>query len=102
MIGILKYHLKNLYDYRGDNMITEIAGYIGKTKHLKDKSYYNHNYYEIIEQSEFFSCNEECSIIYEECEDDNLFMYHFGYFDNNGKYVSMIAIESNKDWKLGE
>lgn len=75
-----------------------------KVKHLKDKSCYNNNYYELTETScEYFMCIDDCKIIYEKCEEEyNCYFYSFGHFDENGKFVTVLGIESPNSWKLRE
>ena len=52
-------------------------------KHLEDKSYYNHNYYELdLDQYGDYILPEMCDILYEECDEfSNTYTYTLGYFE---------------------
>lgn len=57
--------------------------------HLKDISYYNHNYYHI-ELGSYgdYILSEKCDIIYEECTDDESGAYYsLGWFEGS-KFVA--------------
>ena len=56
-------------------------------KHLKDKSYYNHNYYELRLAPYGDYIAERCNILYEECTADMTGAYYsLGYFDDAGYF----------------
>lgn len=59
--------------------------------HLKDKSSYNHNYYELdLSHYGDYIIAEKCNILYQEAEDDSCSAYYsLGYFDENGKFQAM-------------
>ena len=60
-------------------------------KHLKDKSYYNHNYYELdLSCYGDYILTRKCNILYEEVEDDCCATYYsLGYFDKSGIFQPM-------------
>ena len=59
--------------------------------HLKDKSLYNHNYYELdLSRYGDYIIPEKCNILYQEAEDDSCSAYYsIGYFDENAKFQAM-------------
>ena len=60
-------------------------------KHLKDKSSYNNNYYELdLSRYGDYIIPQKCNILYEEAEDDSYTAYYsLGYFDENDKFQAM-------------
>lgn len=60
-------------------------------KHLKEKSHYNHNYYELyLQYYGDYIIHQRCNILYEECDDDsNSAYYSLGYFDDKGVFQAM-------------
>lgn len=59
-------------------------------KHLKEKSYYNHNYYKLdLQYYGDYIIHAKCDILYEENDDisDSTY-YSLGYFDENDKFVA--------------
>ena len=52
-------------------------------KHLEDKSYYNHNYYELdLDHYGDYIVPEMCDILYEVCDEfSNTYTYTLGYFE---------------------
>lgn len=76
-------------------------------KRIKEKSYYNHNYYQLdLQYYGDYIIYQRCNILYEECDDvsDSAY-YSLGYFDDNGEFQSMWAWleEDNKMlWYRGE
>ena len=60
-------------------------------KHLKDMSYYNHNYYELdLSYYGDYIVTEKCNILYEECDDCGTYAYYsLGYLDENKKFQAM-------------
>lgn len=60
-------------------------------KHLKDKSSYNHNYYELdLSHYGDYIIPQKCNILYEEVEDDCYPTYYsLGYFDEYDKFQPM-------------
>jgi hypothetical protein len=53
-------------------------------KHLKDKSVYNHNYYELNFSSYGdYILAEKCNILFEHCDDDYGAYYSLGYFESD-------------------
>ena len=52
-------------------------------KHLKDKSHYNHNYYELdLNNYGDYIIPEMCDILYEECDEfSETYTYTLGYFE---------------------
>ena len=61
-------------------------------KHLKDKSVYNHNYYELdLSVYGDYIISEKCNILYEECSDDDFGAYYsLGYFEGD-KFQAMFT-----------
>jgi hypothetical protein len=59
-------------------------------KHLKEKSYYNHNYYLVdLQYYGDYIIHKACNILYEECDDiSDCAYYTLGYFDDNDKFVA--------------
>ena len=62
-------------------------------EHIKDVSYYNHNYYKLdLSKYGDFIIPAKCNILYEECEDDSWSAYYsLGYFDENNKFVACFT-----------
>ena len=59
-------------------------------KHIKEKSYYNNNYYEILNFSEWL-LNVENLILYQHYDEfSNCVEYHLGVFDDKNKFNSFI------------
>lgn len=61
--------------------------------HLKAKSSYNHNYYELdLNAYGDYIMPEKCNILYEECSDDDNFAayYSLGYFEGD-KFHAMFT-----------
>ena len=71
-------------------------------KHLKEKSHYNHNYYELdLRYYGDYIITEKCNILYEECDDiSNEAYYSLGYFDDNGKFQAMWTWLDNVKYEL--
>lgn len=60
-------------------------------KHLKDKSVYNHNYYELNFSSYGdYILAEKCNILFEHCDDDYGAYYSLGYFEGD-KFQPMFT-----------
>jgi hypothetical protein len=60
-------------------------------KHLKDKSVYNHNYYELNFSSYGdYILTEKCNILFEHCDDDYGAYYSLGYFEGD-KFQPMFT-----------
>ena len=53
--------------------------------HLKERSSYNHNYYELdLNACGDYIIAEKCNILYEECSDDDFEAYYsLGYFEGD-------------------
>ena len=67
-----------------------------RPKHLKDKSRYNHNYYELKAYSyEWLQFGDEDNcILLEECDEfANVYTYSFGRFVD-GKYVKALSFDT--------
>lgn len=64
-------------------------------KHLPEKSWYNHNYYEITDWNDYLIPGK-CNILFEECDDvsDGAY-YHLGYFEDE-QFKSMFTWYENK------
>lgn len=62
-------------------------------KHLKDKSSYNHNYYELdLYNYGDYIIPRKCNVLYQECEDDcGEAYYSLGYFNENDKFEAMFT-----------
>lgn len=71
--------------------------------HLKDKSYYNHNYYHIdVARHGDYILSEKCDTLYEECTDDDYGAYYsLGWFEGD-KFVAAWTWYENamKHFKL--
>ena len=52
-------------------------------KHIEDKSYYNHNYYELdLDHYGDYIVQEMCDILFEYCDEfSNTYTYTLGYFE---------------------
>lgn len=63
-----------------------------KLRHIKEKSFYNNNFYEIdLYAYGDLIIPEKCNVLYEKCEDDcSEAYYSLGYFENN-KFVAMFT-----------
>lgn len=69
---------------------------ITSISHLKDKSCYNHNFYEIKENHPWWSLQGNNNIIEEVCQEDyDTYMFALGHFDEKGDFVSVIEWESD-------
>ena len=68
-------------------------------EHLKDKSCYNHNYYELdLSYYGDFILKRKCNILFVESEDDSCHSYYtLGYFDENDEFQEMWTWLD--DWK---
>ena len=62
-------------------------------EHIKNVSYYNHNYYRLdLSKYGDFIIPAKCNILYEECEDDSDYVYYsLGYLDENDKFVACFT-----------
>ena len=83
--------------------ITNASTTVGKTitfsfelntkhmRHLKDKSRYNHNYYQLnFDAYGDLIIHEKADILLEECEDDAFATYYtLGYFDDSGEFIGV-------------
>lgn len=60
--------------------------------HLKDKSYYNNNYYELdLSRYGDLILPAKCDILYQKCEDDDFCCYYsLGYFEGD-KFVACFT-----------
>ena len=60
-------------------------------EHLKEKSYYNHNYYKLdLSYYGDYILSRKCNILYQECKDDcEEAYYSLGYFDADDKFQTM-------------
>lgn len=61
--------------------------------HLKDKSYYNNNYYKLsLSGYGDFIIPEKCDILYQKCEDDDFewCYYSLGYFEGD-KFIACFT-----------
>ena len=72
-------------------------------KHLKDKSYYNYNYYELdLSHYGDYILNRKCNILLEDMEDDTYYAYYsLGYFDEMEKFQEMWTWLDNWQMSLG-
>lgn len=61
-------------------------------KHLEDKSYYNHNYYELdLDRYGDYIVPEMCDILFEYCDEfSNTYTYTLGYFEG-GDFVKCFT-----------
>lgn len=66
-------------------------------KHIKDKSYYNHNYYELdLSVCRDYITPEKCNILYEECDEfSETYTYTLGYFDGVDFVRCFTWLETN-------
>lgn len=73
-------------------------------KHLREKSYYNHNYYELwLAPYGDYIVSEKCNVLYEECHDDMTGAYYsLGYFDDTGNFKACWTWFEEKDKNLWE
>ena len=72
-------------------------------KHIKEKSYYNHNYYSLdLQHYGDYILYAKCNILYEECDDfsDSAY-YSLGYYDEDGKFQAMWTWLENEHKRLG-
>lgn len=57
--------------------------------HLKDKSYYDHNYYHIGHYGDWLYGKLDTILqIYSECE--NCYEYQYGYFNDKDEFIPML------------
>ena len=72
-------------------------------KHLRDKSHYNYNYYELdLSHYGDYILNRKCNILLEDMEDDTYYAYYsLGYFDEMGKFQEMWTWLDNWQMSLG-
>lgn len=63
-----------------------------KIKHIKDKSCYDHNYYELEEYGDWISFGDKHNnILYEEYNEcSNSYEYSFGRFEND-KFIKVLG-----------
>jgi hypothetical protein len=60
-------------------------------KHITEKSFYDNNYYKILNCGDSLT-NFENLVLYQHYDEMfNCFEYHFGVFDNNDKFISYIV-----------
>lgn len=76
-------------------------------KHIKEKSSYNHNYYELdLQYYGDYIIHQRCNILYEECDDISYSAYYtLGYFDDNGEFQAMwtwLEGDAKMLWYKGE
>jgi len=75
-------------------------------RHLKEKSCYNHNYYELdLSHYGDYIIPQKCNILYEDAEDDCYATYYsIGYFDEDGEFQAMWTWleDTYKDFKTQE
>lgn len=64
--------------------------------HLKEKSYYNHNFYKLyLQYYGDYIIPQKCNILYQECQDDDYDCYYtLGYFEND-KFVACFTWRDN-------
>lgn len=64
--------------------------------HLKARSFYNHNYFEIdLTHQGDYVIPEKCNILFEQCSDDDSGVYYsLGYFEGE-KFKSMFTWYEN-------
>lgn len=69
-----------------------------KLKHLKDKSFYDHNYYELMSYGDWVDFGRDNNNIlyevYHECE--NCYSYQFGRFEH-GKFIPVFGYVCDDD-----
>lgn len=59
-------------------------------KHITEKSFYDNNYYKILNCGDSLT-NFENLVLYQRYDEMfNCFEYHLGVFDNNDKFISYI------------
>ena len=70
-----------------------------KLKRIKEKSYYDHNYYLLPNYGDWISFGRDDNrILYEEySECENIYTYSFGHFDKDGEFVVAISFISDGD-----
>jgi hypothetical protein len=69
-----------------------------KLKHLKEKSCYNNNYYELPRYGDWIDYGDSNNnILYVDChEDENCYTYYFGRFEND-KFIKVIGWTTDRD-----
>ena len=70
--------------------------------HLKDKSYYNNNYYKLnLSRYGDFIIPAKCDILYQKCEDDDFGCYYsLGYFEGD-KFIACFTWLDKFDELIG-
>ena len=64
--------------------------------HLKEKSHYDYNFYNIGEYGDWLYGKLDTVLqIYNEC--DNCYEYKYGYFDEKDEFIPMLYWVTNKD-----
>ena len=71
-------------------------------KHLKEKSVYNHNYYELdLRYYGDYIIPRCCNILYEECDDVSEEAYYsLGFFDEKGEFQPMWTWLDNVKYEM--
>lgn len=71
----------------------------GKVKRIKEKSFYDHNYYQLEEYGDWIDFGaEDNNVLYEtydECA--NCYSYYFGHFDTEDKFVKAFGYTTQDD-----
>jgi hypothetical protein len=69
-----------------------------KVRHIKEKSFYNHNYYQLENYGDWVDFGEDDNRIlyevYDECS--NCYTYCFGHFNKDGKFVRAFGYSSDE------
>ena len=72
--------------------------YGASLKHIKDKSFYNHNFYQLKQYGDWVDFGEDNNnILLQECfEDENAYSYSFGHFENN-RFIRAFGYSCQED-----
>jgi len=70
-----------------------------KIKHIKEKSFYDHNYYQLEEYGDWVDFGEDNNNVlyevYDECS--NCYSYYFGHFNKEGKFIRALGFTTDED-----
>ncbi len=68
-------------------------------KHLKDKSTYNNNYYEIKDSPDWYFGYDRNNIVLQKCNEDyDYYIYIIGRFDKYGIFTPVLSFDSDFDY----
>lgn len=71
----------------------------GKVEHIKEKSFYDHNYYQLKEYGDWiYFGNDNNNVLYQKYDEcSNCYSYYFGHFNTEGKFVRAFGYTTQED-----